>query len=205
MTFFALWARGGAWFVLSLGALVACGGSTGDSGGGSTGGASSGGSGTVGNVPVGSCVVRETVYPDGSSFPIDCNDCWCDFGSIACTQKACGGSTCEWNGEVYADGEGVPGDCAGCRCENGFVNCPLILCDPGCGGPEDLGCSSGEFCRYDLEEACGAEEKLGTCEVLPTSCDLVYAPVCGCDGNTYGNECAAHAEGVNVASEGECP
>jgi len=60
-------------------------------------------------------------------------------------------------------------------------------------------CSEGQFCLKEGD--CDGE---GTCEDLPEACLDIYQPVCGCDGNTHGNGCYAHMNGVSVASEGEC-
>ena len=73
-----------------------------------------------------------------------------------------------------------------------------------CGGLLGASCGDGEFCNFPIEAQCGAADQTGTCEVIPEFCTEQFDPVCGCDGETYGNACIAASAGVSVVSEGEC-
>lgn len=72
-----------------------------------------------------------------------------------------------------------------------------------CGGLEGLSCETGEFCNH-TDGSCGAADQLGVCEAIPEVCDDLFNPVCGCDGQTYANECEAAAASVSVVSQGAC-
>ncbi|HEY0713978.1 MAG TPA: Kazal-type serine protease inhibitor domain-containing protein [Polyangia bacterium] len=69
-----------------------------------------------------------------------------------------------------------------------------------CGGVVGATCGTDEFC----EITGGTCSAAGVCRKKPEACDLIYAPVCGCDGKTYGNDCARAAAGVSKLRDGEC-
>ncbi len=73
-----------------------------------------------------------------------------------------------------------------------------------CGGIAGLPCAVGEYCNYPKDAQCGAADQMGACAAIPEACDMMYAPVCGCDNKTYSNACSAAAAGVSIVANGAC-
>lgn len=129
----------------------------------------------------------------------------------------CSESNCPDPANPAVQYRGEPGslECAQeIGCGDGFTSfssadcgCGCIAPEPpndSCGGIAGVLCGEGEFCDFSPSAFCGGTDALGECKAIPDVCPELYAPVCGCDGNSYENVCSANGAGVSVAAEGEC-
>jgi hypothetical protein len=73
-----------------------------------------------------------------------------------------------------------------------------------CGGFANLPCDDGEWCSFGEVPDGAAADMTGVCKTTPQACLEIFAPVCGRDSVTYGNECEANGAGVDVDYIGEC-
>ncbi len=159
----------------------------------------------------------DTRCKQGQCIPIEPVFCG-GFAGIPCP----GAGECRDDPSDDCDPEHGGADCGGvCVCTieaiciegHHFDNDPAVCaCVPDtCPGEERLcgsrglpPCNDNEWCDFPTSSMCGAADQPGVCRVRPEFCLEIFDPVCGCDGMTYGNECEAHAAGVDVSSEGPC-
>lgn len=72
-----------------------------------------------------------------------------------------------------------------------------------CGASIGRSCPPSDFCELPTG-TCRLVSARGTCVTVPHICPDLYAPVCGCNGRTYANDCERRTARVDKMHDGMC-
>ena len=141
---------------------------------------------------------------------------YCNFEALAILGLALEATTCSSKGLCTALPTACPdvvkpvcscdGNTYGNACEAAMAGASVAhdgACVEPCGGLLGIACPKGQFCELEAG-LCGAADFLGKCVAVPAACDAIKAPVCGCDGVTYGSDCARQQAGAQKDHDGSC-
>jgi len=128
----------------------------------------------------------------------------CEPIPAACTQDFTPVCGCDGMNYANACAANAAGASVASRGECGPVVTPAGASADSCSA-QNSSCGAGKYCHFTVAENCGLGGEAGTCELEPNSCTGEIVPVCGCDRETYNNECLARAAGASVWSLGACP
>lgn len=126
--------------------------------------------------------------PSWTCFEIaDCGDCsevdcapgfYCENGECL-PEIDLMGCTSD-NGEIYPIGYAMEGECETCVCSPSMATSPL---------------EGGEWMCIEIADCEDPQDCV---------CPMIYAPVCGSNGVSYGNSCEAECAGITEYYDGEC-
>ena len=133
-------------------------------------------------------------------------DAGCPVGSL-CEQGRCQQAVCP---EIFQPVCGVDGKTYSNRCQAKAAHVEVAkdgecggTTGEVCGGIRGLRCPEEQIC--DLPAGtCRSADLQGVCLPRPGACPRIFKPVCGCDGQTYSNDCERLRAGAQKDHDGEC-